>query len=215
MSGRPAVASLTRESVSSSGRPMTSAPMMTPLSSRTTTYDARYRSFSYQTSDPECPVDSDDLSPGYTPARSSPRPEVRVVAPDDAAARIDERDERGNVSLEERRVLRAAHEIVADLGRRIAPGRSGGLRERVAGRGLVRDGREPALRPEAVELHPPRRTVDVALRARRELVLVAGRGSHRRPNEQERQQADHGHDQSVDRDDLDSHWPSDPPSYRR
>ena len=40
-SARPVVASLTRESVSFSGRPMTSAPMILPWSSRTATYDAR------------------------------------------------------------------------------------------------------------------------------------------------------------------------------
>ncbi len=141
--------------------------------------------------------------------------EVRVVATHHAATGIDQRDERRNIALEERRVLRAADEIVADLGRRIAAGVGGRLREGVGGRGLVRHRSEPALGSEPVELDPPRRTVDVTLRARRELVLVARRGSYRRAHEQERQQADHGHDQSVDRDDLDSHWPSDPPSYRR
>ena len=73
---------------------------------------------------------------------------------------------------------------------------------------------QPALGPQAVELQAAGRAVDVVLRLLGELVLVAGRRLSDRTHQQERQQAHQGHDQSVDRDDLDSHSASKPPRQR-
>ena len=87
--------------------PTTSAPMICALSSCTATYDARYAvAVSYQTSEPDCPFWSVDLEgPGRCPPMSSPRLQVRAVAADDLAARVDQRDERRDASCRKRRVL--------------------------------------------------------------------------------------------------------------
>ncbi len=141
--------------------------------------------------------------------------QARIVSTHDLAARVDEGEQSRNVAIEERRILGATDEVVAKLGRGIASCFLRRLGQRVDGGSLDGCGGEPALGAQAVELKPARSTVGVVLRRSGELVFVAGGRAQRRPDRKKRQQTDDNDDQSVDRDDLDSHEPSNPPRLRR
>ncbi len=138
-----------------------------------------------------------------------------MFRPDYLAGGVDHGNERGHVAVEERSVLGAADEVIADLRSCISASLLGRFGQRID-RGSL-DGRrsQPPLRSKTVKLKPARCAVRGVLRHGGELVLVAGRGAQGRPDRQERQQTDDDDDQSVDRDDLDSHEPSDPPRLRR